>query len=875
MSRLAQVNRSWKPQDAATPGRQALSSGGFFRIGPRGLQVLYDRQDSNKATATVAGVGARAPLLYGRVQAPGLIAAVKVQPINGLGLLPGLYLLVVWGEGEITQIERLVAGGEASGAARHDYLGTAAQGADPWLAAVMTDYTDTLRGTYQGRAVALAYSVLHIPASDSFPNAPTAIIRGLKLYDPRTGLTAYSTNPALMLGDLLTRAGEVVDWAASLDAINYCDETVHEQPRWTCSLTIANPADIAEHVDQLRGYAHCLIDYGSTGIRLIPDKATSISRALTAADILAGSLTLSRPARRDTPTYLRIGYTDTAPPAGARNGPWGTAYATAAHPGLTTGTPWVESGLTLPGIQSRQEASRTAIERLNAYTLRNLYAEATIRDSGLAVAVGDVVALTHPLGLEDKPMRVLAVDDTAPGRYKIRLEEYDAAVYSNAVTDDPTYPDGSLPSPFDVPAPATITVTEDVYQQLDGTYASRLMIGWSADDYPYAHSYEVRVFRDGVRIYAESGPDAEAVTPAILPRHTYEIKVRLVAAIGITGPWGSISLYIAGKNFPPTNVATLNAVEMGGEVRLSWTNALDTDIWRYEVRWGAAGGSWDTAKLLDRVDSLRLVTNDIPAGTWAFHVKALDSIGQYSATAASRELLVTLDNSAFFVGDATLVNSPANCVATYAYTDRFGNFTAWSQQGTTVTALWANNASTYTGLACAYDLGGASKFVTAQWDLGAIGTADLYAGQLTANVDGITALAGTLDISLDTSLNGSTWTAHAATSLRTELAYARVSATAASGEGFLVRAAPYVRLDVFSREETGTVTTSAAGPTTVTLSNTYYAVKNLLLTPSGTATRAAVYDNIITGDPSSFDVYLFNAAGTKIAGAVSWRFQGV
>lgn len=63
----------------------------------------------------------------------------------------------------------------------------------------------------------------------------------------------------------------------------------------------------------------------------------------------------------------------------------------------------------------------------------------------------------------------------------------------------------------------------------------------------------------------------------------------------------------------------------------------------------------------------------------------------------------------------------------------------------------------------------------------------------------------------------------------------------------------------FPGEETGTVTTSAAGPTTVTLSNTYYAVKNLQLTPSGTATRAAVYDNIITGDPSSFDVYLFRA----------------
>lgn len=435
--------------------------------------------------------------------------------------------------------------------ARHDYLGTVDQGIDPWLAAVIPDYTDTLRGTASGQPVALAYSVLHVESSESFPNAPTAVIQGLKIYDPRTTLTAYSTNPALILGDLLTRAGETMDWAASLDAIDYCDEEVHDQPRWTCSLAITSAADIYEHAERLRGYAHCLIDHGSTGIRLVPDKAASVSRALTASDIVAGSLLLSRPARRDTPTYIRLGYTDTAPRAGAKNGPWGTAYATAEHPGLSTGTPWIEQGLTLEGIQTRQEASRAAIERLNAYTLRNLLAEATLRDEGLALAVGDVVSLTHPLGVDAKPLRVLAVDDAAPGRYKVRLEEYDAAVYSNAITDEPTAPDGSLPSPFEVPAPATITVVEDVYQQLDGTYASRLMIAWSNDDYPYAHSYEVRVFRDGVRIYAESGPDAEAVTPAILPRHTYDIKVRIVAAIGRQGPWGAVSLAIAGKNFPP------------------------------------------------------------------------------------------------------------------------------------------------------------------------------------------------------------------------------------------------------------------------------------------------------------------------------------
>ncbi len=865
-------NVSWRPQLTATPSR-------YHIVEPNELRFRIGGSDdgkSNKSTATVAAVGARAPLLYGYVQAQGLIAAVHVRDYADLIAPDGLYLLIVWGEGEIDEIVRIVAGGGLSNADRHDYTGTTDQDPDPWLAGILDDYTDTLRGTYNERPVSLAYSVLRINKGQSFPSAPSAVIKGLKIYDPREDDYAYSTNPALILCDLLVRAGETVDWTGSLDAIDYCDEEVHGQPRWTCSLVINNPSDIATHAETLRGYAHCLIDHGPNGIRLVPDVATATSRTLTASDILAGSLTLSRPARRDTPTYVRLGYTDTAPKAGTRNGPWGTAWATAQHPGIVTNeAPWIEAGLTMSGIQTRQEAGRAAIERLNGYTLRNLLAECTIRDEGLAIAVGDVVEITHPLGLEDKPMRVLAVDDSSPGRYKLRLEEYDPAVYSSAVVDDPTYPDTELPSPFDVPAPGTVSVVEEVYQQLDGTYASRLRVTWSEDDYPYAHSYECRVKRDGVLMWRSSGPDAEAVTSAIQAQATYEILVRIVAAIGITGAWSSQALYVEGKNFPPTDVATLNAVEMGGEVRLSWTSAIDTDIWRYEIRWGAAGGDWETATLLDRVDSLRLITRDIPPGTWRFWVKALDSIGQYSANAASREVVVTLDNSAFFVGDVSLGINTGASVAVFSDTDRFGHFRAWSEQGTVVDTLLPNVANTYTGLACSHDLGGSSLFTSETWDVGEAGAADSYAGNLAINVDAVTTLAGSVTTETQTSLNGSAWTSHAETSVRTELAYAKVTASAASSNGFLITGKPYLRLDVFAREETGIVTTSASGATTVTLDNAYFAAKNIQLAPSGTAPRSAVYDNIVTGDPTHFDVYLFDASNNQIAGQVSWQFQGV
>ncbi|MBP8197735.1 MAG: hypothetical protein KAX64_04165, partial [Chromatiaceae bacterium] len=698
---MAVRSRSWRPTETATPSRTALE-----RIAER-EKLLNDRRE--KATANVAALGSRAPLLYGRVQTQGLIAAVAVGPISHY-VSASLYLLAVWGEGEITAVDGLITSGEPSTIARVDYLGTTTQGVDPWLAEFLPNYADTLRGTYNQRAVSLAYSVLKVSSSASFPNAPAALIRGLKIYDPRTGLRAYSTNPALILADVLTRAGETVDWTASLDAINYCDETVGIAPdRWTCSLVINSPADAYEHVEMLRAYAHCLVDHTATGIRLVPDKATSVSRALTASDIVAGSLTLNRPARRDTPTYVRIGFTDTAPPAGTPNGPWGTAYAAAAHPGLATGeAPWIEAGLTLAGIQNYQEASRSAIERLNAYTLRNLYAECVIRDEGLAVAVGDVVTLTHPLGLSAKPLRVLAVDDQDPGRYKLKLEEYDPAVYSNAIVEDPTYPDTSLPSPFTVPAPTGLAVEEDMYRRPNGSYATRLLMSWDLADYPYGHNFRVRVFKSGKLVWSAYGPDLDGMTTEVIPGETYDISVCTVADIGVTSSWASLSHTVVTVNYPPADVAALYAMEVGGEVRLSWPPAADTDIWRYEVRWGATTSTWATATLLDRVDGTRLNTRDIPPGTWRFRVRAIDAIGQYSLSNsnANADITVTLDDNQFFVGAFTAAVDIVS-VNIFSTTDRFGNLTAWSETaGVTVNSAWPSIANTYTGLACTYALSG-------------------------------------------------------------------------------------------------------------------------------------------------------------------------
>ncbi len=99
------------------------------------------------------------------------------------------------------------------------------------------------------------------------------------------------------------------------------------------------------------------------------------------------------------------------------------------------------------------------------------------------------------------------------------------------------------------------------------------------------------------------------------------------------------------------------------------------------MRWGEITDTWADATLLDRVDSLRVTTRDVPAGTWRFFVKAIDSVGQYSTNAAVKDLVVTLDTRAFFVDQYSLAYDLAESSNIYTSTRRDGRVRRWSEVG--------------------------------------------------------------------------------------------------------------------------------------------------------------------------------------------------
>lgn len=829
---------------------------------------------------SVAGAGAFVPFGYGAFRTGPLVA----QAANHNGRL---VLLLVWCLGEIEAIDGLyLSDGSAvpvTVATTH-YTGSATQGVDPTLAAAIDGWDNDLVTVVRGQVVGLAYSVVSIPsyAQIGVP-AFVADIRGRRVYDPRDGGQSaadsstwlYSENPALALADLevstLYGRGRSIDWASVATVADDCDELVQGiERRRALGLVINSQSSVDGWVNTLMAYAGCFVVPVGNFSKLVSNRPASVSRALSDEDIVADdngrpNLSIKLRGLSNAPTVVRVIYTETTTRE-HRDEP-AIAYLSGVLDGSVE---WRESVVRLPGINRYSQAYREAVERLNSLNLTDLDVRFVTHDEGLQDLVGDIIMLTSWRGLTNKPLRITDCIPVAPGRWQISATEYQSNVYSDGVETAPVFSDTDLLSPLEPPIPLGLAVAEEVYQVENGTYLSRLAITWVAADYAYLDHYDVRVTNGPSLVYSVSVPDPECTTPAVQDNVFYTVTVRTVSTVGAASDWAVVNITADGKYLIPSDVPSLAGFEVGGEVRLNWEPAIDVDIWRYEIRYGAPGVDWDNAILLDRVDALRLVSRDVPQGTWDFLVKAIDSVNQYSLEPARRQLEVTLDSGAYLV-DSYEFNAPTlTNVREFALGRVDGIRRFVTEMGDAVASMWPNAMATYSNPLVTYHSSGASEFLTETWDAGT-----QISGTWRADVDA-TAVSGSITVAMELSVDGIQWDSYANLTAKVTARYARIRIQAANSDTMLVNLPGVsVRVDAVPREENGTDTSTATLPTTITLANEYSAVQSISVIPVGSAALSPTVDNIVVGNPTTFDVYIFDNNGAQVVNEFIWSFGGV
>lgn len=286
------------------------------------------------------------------------------------------------------------------------YPGTATQNADAQLIA-----TSEGRWTANERGRNVCYVVVTADYDEKLlPEIPQMqfVVRGAKLYDPRTGLTAFTANPAIILWNVLRGIapngqpliGMNVPAAAIrsdefIAAANACDETVARvggtEPRYRCGVVLDTAQANRDVIETLlASMAGELIETGGI-YRIMAGVARSPVANLTDADLITDRPFVTSAKRPRSQLVNAVFGTYSAPDRAYEMVP--LPNRTSAADELADGGIRLSMALDLVAVTSRSQAQRIMeIERRRAR--RMLTVSGTFRARRSNLEPGDWVTLT-------------------------------------------------------------------------------------------------------------------------------------------------------------------------------------------------------------------------------------------------------------------------------------------------------------------------------------------------------------------------------------------------------------------------------------------------------------------------------------------------
>lgn len=547
------------------------------------------------------------------------------------------------------------------------YLGAPGQAAD---AAMITNLPGTWTSAH--RASGVAYLVVELDYdADAFiggvPNV-SAVVRGMKCYDPRTGTTAWTENPALHARALATHSlggrlpAALIDDVSVSAAANVCDQTATYV---VGSATHVRPIYVA-------GYAHGADRKPVDGIT---DLCMAMGGSWSWSDgqlrLFAGSYVTPNPTTLDE-TWLSDDEAPQIQPALARQSLVNTVtaafadqfqdYTVVPMPKLAPAAYLATDGAVLP-----QDITYSAVnfsgqaQYLSACMMRRQRLGLTVKLRcnwrAWQVQAKDVQLVTLArFGWVNKPFEVLEDTQSADGSIELVLQATDPSIWNidAGFSATPVVPNTLMPVPWGLPVITNLAATSSdatLIRQADGTVVPQIQVTWDAigDSRVLQGGYvEIRYWRmgDSANTYQTIkalGTDAQAFLPGVRVGSQYVIVARSASVVTQSQWTAQVFATAAGKSNPPANVTSLTASETYGAVFINWDQPANFDYARTELRRGA---SWAAGVPLS--GSLPLYIRGVsylwawPAQgsytVWAVHY---DTSGNASAIPAS--VAVTVD----------------------------------------------------------------------------------------------------------------------------------------------------------------------------------------------------------------------------------------
>jgi len=533
------------------------------------------------------------------------------------------------------------------------HLGSITQQADADLVSEVSQWTTshTLSG------IAYIYIKLKYD-TDVFPNGIpniSAEIKGKKLLDFRTGSTAFSKNPALVLYDYLTdtRFGlststDNIDTTSFTTVANICDEDITlaaggTENRYEANGIVYSNVQPMTIISEIIGSMLGVLSYTNGKFHLAGGKYVSPTITLTENDFRGPISIQTKQSRRDTFNTVKGVFTSPE-----------SNWQPADYPMVSSST-FIEedNDQTIFGVVDLPfTTSSTMAQRIAKVALfknrQQMVLSAPLKMTAFKLQVGDTVQITNArLGFSNKVFQVadwsfvnnevgidLLLQETSPNVWDWNAEE-------SAFLLDNT----NLPTAETVQAPSI--ELSDILRSYSGVISTILLIKVESS---FGTTNEIEVEYRNTATDTEYTSLGRAKTLGTFLRFeikdvedgmTYEVRARAINAFNVASSFASEAHEVVGKTAPPANVSNFAVNIVNNLAICSWTANEELDLSHYIIRHTPETSSPVYAGASVVADNISMATNQIslPAQTGTYMIKAVDVLGITSITSTKKAVI--------------------------------------------------------------------------------------------------------------------------------------------------------------------------------------------------------------------------------------------
>jgi hypothetical protein len=524
---------------------------------------------------------------------------------------------------------------------------------------------DALTSGFVGNGIAYLYIRLRYDQS-AFPNGIplfTAVVRGKRVFDPRTSTNVWTDNAALCIRDYLTSAYGLsdinIDETAFSAAANICDETVATAgvgnvKRYTINGIVTADTAHGEVLNQMVTACAGTLFWGTGKWKLTVADYVAPTKTLTLDDLRSGISLQTRTNLRDQFNTVQGTFINAAER-------WITQdYPPIIGAGFVTEDGGVEQSLDLALPFTTNAAIAQRLAKLTLFRGREqMTFSAEFGMNAFDVEVGEIIDLDMDrYGFDGKEFEVIgwqlkANQDAGDLRVMLTLRETSEAAFDwNAEESDIIGGNTNLPDAFGGLAINNLTASGGGRTQGDGTFINSAILNWDNVSNAFLDHYEVEWKPLSDSVYSATVTEQSDIELSpVIDGVEYIFRVRAITVAGVKGPYSTVQFTGGGDVTAPGLPTGITATGHFEYISIEWTNPADADLNFVEIWEADTDNSASATRVGTSGGNTFQRTNLGISVTKYYFLKAVDYSGNASAFTTGVSATTTfIDDDAFANG---------------------------------------------------------------------------------------------------------------------------------------------------------------------------------------------------------------------------------